>query len=147
MFEDNNQNLGGADFSADENTTQDILTDEVTTTESTSEYSDFNIENESAEIPTSESTEQPFDADRDDLPFFNKINYTPVSSIDDYKPTSLGVKIFAIIIACIIALSSACVTGYFIGKNSAYVCLGFTCSYQSLVGSCSEYQSYRVDNN
>lgn len=118
MFEDNNQNLGRADYSADETNTQDILADEIPNTESTSEYSNFENGNESVDIPTSSDNAQALDSNKDDLPFFNKINYTPVSSIDDYKPTSLGVKIFAIIIACIIALSSACVTGYFIGKNS-----------------------------
>ncbi len=51
-------------------------------------------------------------------PVMNKINYTPTAPIKDYKPASRGLKIFAAVIAGVILLSSACVTGFFFGKSS-----------------------------
>ena len=50
--------------------------------------------------------------------FANPINYSAVKPIDDYKPMSKGLKIFAIIMAAMIVLSASCVAGYFFGKNS-----------------------------
>ena len=49
---------------------------------------------------------------------YNPINYTPVQPITEHKPISKGFKIFCIILAAVIALSSTCFVGYFIGKNS-----------------------------
>ena len=49
---------------------------------------------------------------------FNPINYTPVTEVKEYKPISKGLKLFAFIMAAVILLSSTCLAGYFVGKNS-----------------------------
>ncbi len=51
-------------------------------------------------------------------PVYNPINYTPVVPVEDYKPMSKGLKIFSLIMAAVIALTGACVVGYFSGRNS-----------------------------
>ena len=56
--------------------------------------------------------EQPF------IPSYNPINYTPVAEVKDRKPMSRGLKFFSLLMVCIIALTSACTAGYFLGKNS-----------------------------
>lgn len=49
---------------------------------------------------------------------YNPVNFSQVNPIEDYKPMSKGLKIFALIIAAIILLTGSCLTGYFIGKNT-----------------------------
>ncbi len=49
---------------------------------------------------------------------FNPINYTPVIEQKEYKPLGKGFKLFCIIMAAVIALSGACLAGYFVGKGS-----------------------------
>ena len=48
----------------------------------------------------------------------NRINYTDVLPVTDYKPASRGLKLFAVIMAAVILLTGASVAGYFLGKNS-----------------------------
>ena len=48
----------------------------------------------------------------------NKINYSDVLPINDYKPMSRGLKVFALIMAAVIMLTGASVAGYFLGRNS-----------------------------
>lgn len=48
----------------------------------------------------------------------NKINYSDVMPINDYKPMSRGLKVFALIMAAVIMLTGASVAGYFLGRNS-----------------------------
>lgn len=55
----------------------------------------------------------------DDTPVWNKVEYTPVSSIDDYKPMGKGLKIFCAIMALVMLLTATTAVGYFIGKNNA----------------------------
>ncbi|MBQ9965740.1 MAG: trypsin-like peptidase domain-containing protein [Clostridia bacterium] len=50
--------------------------------------------------------------------FSNPIQYSPVKPYGDYKPMSKGLKIFALILALLIALSGVGLGGYFVGKNS-----------------------------
>lgn len=49
---------------------------------------------------------------------YNPIVYTPVSEVKEQKPMSRGLKFFCLIMASVIILSSTCLAGYFIGKNS-----------------------------
>lgn len=49
---------------------------------------------------------------------WNKVNYTPVEPIDDYKPMSRGLRVFCMVMALVIVATGACVAGYFSGKNS-----------------------------
>lgn len=50
---------------------------------------------------------------------YNPIVYTPVTEVKEQKPISRGFKFFCFIMVAVIILSSTCITGYFIGKNSA----------------------------
>lgn len=50
-------------------------------------------------------------------PVYNPINYSPVNPVVDYKPMSTGLKIFSLILVAIIALTSTCLAGYFIGNG------------------------------
>lgn len=73
--------------------------------------------------PDSQQTENQdngfaFGGEEDEIPPFNPINYTPVTPVKEYKPVSRGLKIFALVMAVVILLSTTCLTGYFIGKNS-----------------------------
>lgn len=52
------------------------------------------------------------------VPPFNPISFTPVEPARDTKPMSRGLKAFALIIAAVIALTTACTAGYFVGKSS-----------------------------
>ena len=55
---------------------------------------------------------------------FNPVNYTEVKPINDYKPMNKGLKVFALIIVVIIAMSSCCVAGYFLGKSGSAINTG-----------------------
>ena len=97
---------------------------------------DFIAEENSVESESVlESNQEPFEDDaetsKDDTIFStdndevsdneslcNPINYSDVEAIEDYTPMNKGLKIFAIIMAALIALSASCVAGYFFGKNS-----------------------------
>ncbi len=52
------------------------------------------------------------------IPTQNKINYSDVLPINDYKPMSRGLKIFALIMAAVILFTGATATGYYIGRSS-----------------------------
>ncbi|MBR4100056.1 MAG: trypsin-like peptidase domain-containing protein [Clostridia bacterium] len=62
--------------------------------------------------PEPEIPEQPF------IPPYNPINYTPVKPVEDKQPMSRGLKFFALVMAVVIALTTACTAGYFLGKSS-----------------------------
>ena len=49
---------------------------------------------------------------------YNPVNYSPVNPVNDYKPMSKGLKIFALIMAAVILLTGTCYAGYVIGRNS-----------------------------
>lgn len=48
----------------------------------------------------------------------NRINYTHVIPVGNYKPMKKGLKVFAGIMAAVILMTAASVTGYFLGRNS-----------------------------
>lgn len=48
----------------------------------------------------------------------NRINYSDIVPVGDYKPMSRGLKVFALIMAAVILLTGVSVTGYFLGRNS-----------------------------
>ncbi len=52
------------------------------------------------------------------IPPYNPINFTAVKPMEEHKPMSRGLKFFALLMAGIIALTSACAAGYFLGKSS-----------------------------
>ncbi len=51
------------------------------------------------------------------IPPYNPINYTHVVPMEDNKPMSRGLKLFVLLLAAVIALTSATAAGYFLGKN------------------------------
>ncbi len=68
------------------------------------------------EQPFGENEEIPY---REDFEAFeNPINFSPVEPINDYKPMSKGLKVFALIMAAVILLTGSCTVGYFMGKSS-----------------------------
>ncbi len=52
------------------------------------------------------------------VPPYNPINFTVVEPVGDTKPMSRGLKFFTLVMVAIIALTTACTAGYFVGKNS-----------------------------
>ncbi len=57
-------------------------------------------------------------AEIEDTPVYNPVNYASVEPQKDYKPMSRGLKVFSLVMAAIIALTGACVIGYFVGVSS-----------------------------
>ncbi len=58
------------------------------------------------------------DFEQNNLTPQNRINYSEVLPVKDYKPMSKGLKAFASIMAAVIMLTGASVAGYFLGRNS-----------------------------
>ena len=54
----------------------------------------------------------------DDIPVWNKVEYTPVGKIEDYKPMGKGLKLFCVIMAVVVALTASTAAGYFMGRGS-----------------------------
>ena len=77
------------------------------------------------EVPSAESeTENSFGSTENRQPpvnndgkVLNQINYTPVMPVNDYKPASKGLRVFAVVMCCAIIATACCVAGYFLGKN------------------------------
>lgn len=109
MFEENNPNLNN----------QEPIEESV----EPATYSEPTENTPPPYIPYTPPTEEPdpeseHTAPVSTEPVWNKVNYTPTNPVLDYRPASLGLKIFAFVMACIILLSTACITGYFLGRNS-----------------------------
>lgn len=68
---------------------------------------DFNVNASTSEKP--EVTVQNLD---------EKIEYSPINTS---KPSAKGVKIFAVLMAFVVAVSGSCIAGYFIGKNNSFI--------------------------
>ena len=98
---------------------------------SAEEVKDFQAEpevevvNEEANAETGEFEEPTLNDDTsfnsdtfNDESSFNSVNYTEITPENDYKKEKRGLRIFALIMALVIALSSGTAVGYFMGKNS-----------------------------
>ncbi|MEE1054313.1 MAG: hypothetical protein U0L36_00565, partial [Acutalibacteraceae bacterium] len=57
-------------------------------------------------------------------PVYNPVQFSPVAPIDNYKPMSRGLKIFALIMAAVNVLTGTCLAGYYIGRNSVKIGFG-----------------------
>lgn len=55
---------------------------------------------------------------QDEPQVWNKVNYTPVTPISNYKPVSKGLKVFCIVMAAVVLLTATTASGYFWGRNS-----------------------------
>ncbi len=54
----------------------------------------------------------------EDIPVWNKVEYTPAGRIEDYKPMGRGLKVFCVVMAVVVALTAATAAGYFMGRGS-----------------------------
>ncbi len=80
---------------------------------------------EEVEVASNEIPEQDYNQSQTENHFYeeytapqNKIDYSEVLPVSDYKPMNKGLKIFAVIMAAIILLTGASATGYFLGRSS-----------------------------
>lgn len=66
------------------------------------------------------SPQSKVDANDSDInrPVYNPIKYSSAEPIKDYKPMSRGLKIFSLVMAAVIVLTSVSIIGYFLGRNS-----------------------------
>lgn len=80
---------------------------------------DFNTED--TQVPNSENDTQQgfFSVEENDVPVWNKVEFTPVEKQEDYKPMKKGFKVFCAVMAGVIALTATTSVGYFYGKKSA----------------------------
>lgn len=74
-----------------------------------------NQQTEEAEKPLNED---PTVAQDVFVPPYNPINFTQVTELEQTKPIGKGLKFFCLIMAAVIVLTAACLTGYFIGRGS-----------------------------
>lgn len=74
-------------------------------------------------LPEEEEVQEvaPKTEEKDFEPIYNPVNYTEVKPIEDYKPMSRGLKVFALILAAVILLTGTCLTGYLLGRNSVKI--------------------------
>jgi len=108
---------------------ENFNSDEQNTEQNSTTYNSFaqNSETDTAEDTPLNETTQSFDKQADTPEFsnqpvngmFNPVNFSPVTPVSDYKPVSNGLKIFALIIATVIALTATSLAGFYIGKNTA----------------------------
>lgn len=68
--------------------------------------------------PDCEQKEEVNNYVNDDTPVWNKVEYSPINKIDDYKPMGKGLKIFCLVMAAVVLLTATTATGYFIGRSS-----------------------------
>ncbi len=54
----------------------------------------------------------------DYTPVWNKVEYTPIARVDDYKPMGKGLKLFCAVLAAVLLLTATCSVGYFMGRSS-----------------------------
>ncbi len=53
-----------------------------------------------------------------DTPVWNKVEYSNVQNMDDYKPMGKGLKIFCAVMAAVVVLTATTAAGYFMGRGS-----------------------------
>ncbi len=88
----------------------------------------LNIDSEQPTTSEAESEQNqpiPSPFGEESKPFsYNPVKYSKVKPMDAYKPMSKGLKVFSFIMAAVILLTGACLTGYYVGRNSASVNYG-----------------------
>lgn len=53
-----------------------------------------------------------------DEPVWNKVEYSPMGKIYDYKPMGKGLKVFCLVMAAVMLLTATTAAGYFMGRSS-----------------------------
>ena len=116
-FEKNNEILENV---LEENQVSDAKNKESNTNEN--EFNSFNMTEEDKNPVINE--EFPLDEDFVENSFeqntvnhsastWDAVNYTPINLYEDKKPMSKGLKVFSLIMAAVILVSTACIGGYF----------------------------------
>ncbi|MBO5908978.1 MAG: hypothetical protein J6Q67_04265, partial [Clostridia bacterium] len=102
----------------------EILEDEAEVIKAVNEINETELTDEPSkteEVIKDEATQEepPFEQPYfEDAPAFNRVNYTDIVPTEDYRRENKGLRIFALIMVCVIVLSGVCTAGYFAGRNS-----------------------------
>lgn len=113
-------------YNSEQNEKEEIIEEAVTPSETEEPIAENSESQEESRVDIDEENQYTEQADADfseneyDSPY-NPVRYSPVVPVSDYKPMSKGLKVFALIMVAVILLSSACVTGYFLGKSSGSI--------------------------
>ena len=84
--------------------------------ESDVEVENFEPEEEVVEQLENQASNVVDDGISDDIPVWNKVEYTPVNKIEDYKPMGKGFKVFCFMMAAVVVLTATTTAGYFLGR-------------------------------
>ncbi len=104
-----NQNLG---VENDQENTAEPQNSQSQTNEDTQHFTDATDVNQESESEVAQ------DFSNQDEPVWNKVEYTDVNPINNYKPMSRGLRIFCAIMAAVVLLTATTAAGYFIGRGS-----------------------------
>ncbi len=82
-------------------------------------FTDFSQEGVADEPAyAAENNDFPKDVFTENIPIENPVNFSDVEPMRDHKPMSLGLKLFALIMAGVILLTGGCVAGYFMAQKT-----------------------------
>ncbi|MBE6786894.1 MAG: serine protease [Ruminococcaceae bacterium] len=119
------QEFNGFDYNQNPTDETDILQEQEPLQEAQTEILEQKEDEPVLETAQEPQAEQPTDFAQETekpqtfIPPYNPINYTKIVPTEDYKPMSRGLKFFVLVLVAVIALTSACTAGYFIGKGSS----------------------------
>ena len=86
--------------------------------ESDVEVENFQPEEEAVEQLENQASNVVDDVISDDIPVWNKVEYTPVNKIEDYKPMGKGFKVFCFMMAAVVVLTATTTAGYFLVERA-----------------------------
>ena len=82
---------------------------------------EFNQNNNAPNFDNTNDYNQNFSDNQlgEDIPVWNKVEYSPVEQIVDYKPMKRGLKVFCLVMVGVLLLTMTTGVGYFVGKKMA----------------------------